>query len=65
MCKLIKSMVCHMLWILTSKEYDELALDGIIIPHGQWTIALALSHWLKEAFHEPQLGVIRYTLKML
>ena len=29
-----------MLRILTLEEFDELALDGIIIPHGQWTIPL-------------------------
>ena len=45
-CKLIKSMGCHMLWILTSEEIDELVLDGIIIPHWQWKITLVLSHWL-------------------
>ena len=36
-CKFIKSMVCPMMWILTSEESVELALDGINIPHGQWT----------------------------
>jgi len=46
-----------MLWILTSEESDELALDGINIPHGQWTLTLVLSHGLLEAFNEPQLGV--------
>jgi hypothetical protein len=46
-----------MLWILTSEESDELALDGITIPHRQWTLTLALSHGLMEAFNEPQLGV--------
>ena len=46
-----------MLWILTSEESDELALDGIIIPHGQWTLTLDLSYGLMEAFNEPQLGV--------
>ena len=30
-------MVCPMMWILTSEESVELALDGINIPHGQWT----------------------------
>ena len=45
-CKLIKSMGCHMLWILTSEEIDELVLDGIIIPHWHWKITLVLSHWL-------------------
>ena len=53
------------MWILTSEEFDELALDGIIILHGQWKIALVLFHSLREEFHEPQLEVIRYTLKML
>ena len=60
-CKLIKSIVCHMLWILTSEEFDEFALDGIIIPHGQWKIALALSHWLRLEIQEPSLGVVCYT----
>ena len=50
-------MVRHMLWILTSEEFDELTLDGINIPHGQWTLTLVLSHGLMEAFNEPQLGV--------
>ena len=50
-------MVCHMLWILTSRVFDELALDGITISHGQWTLTLVLSHGLMEAFNEPQLGV--------
>ena len=53
-------MVCHMLGILTSEEFDELALDGITIPHGQWTLTLVLSHGLMEAFNEPQLGVVCY-----
>ena len=39
-----------MLRILTLEEFDELALDGITIPHGQWTIALVLSHWLRKNF---------------
>ena len=39
-------MGCHMLWILTSEEIDELVLDGIIISHWQWKITLDLSHWL-------------------
>ena len=38
--KLIKSMVCHILWILTSEEFNELALDGITIPHEQSTISI-------------------------
>jgi hypothetical protein len=50
-------MGCHMLGILTSKEFDELTLDGINIPHGQWTLTLVLSHGLMETFNEPQLGV--------
>ena len=45
------------MWILTSEEFDELALDGIIAPHGLWKIALVLSHWLREEFHERQLGL--------
>ena len=51
-------MVRHMLWILTSEEFDKLALDGITIPHGQWTLTLVLSHGLTEAFNEPQLGLL-------
>ena len=50
-------MVCHVLWILTSEEFDELALDGITIPHGQWTLTLVLSYGLIEVFNKPQLGV--------
>ena len=50
-------MVCLMLWILTSEEFDELALDGITIPHGQWTLTLVLSHGLMEVFNEPQLEI--------
>ena len=50
-------MVCHMLGILTSEEFDELTFDGINIPHGQWTLTLVLSYGLMEAFNEPQLGV--------
>ena len=50
-------MVCHMLWILTSEESDELVLDGINIPHGQWILTLVLSYGLMEAFNKPQLGV--------
>ena len=45
-----------MLCILTSEESDELALDGINIPHGQWTLTL-LSYGLMEAFNKHQLGV--------
>ena len=52
-----------MLWILTSVESDELALDGITIPHGQWTLTLVLSHGLIEEFNEPQLGVVCYRSK--
>ena len=50
-------MVCHMLGILTLEEFEELALDGITIPHGQWTSTFFLSHGLLEEFNEPQLGV--------
>ena len=50
-------MVCHMLWILILEDSDELALDGINIPHEQWTLTLVLYHELMEAFNEPQLGV--------
>ena len=46
-----------MLCILTLEESDELALDGINIPHGQWTLTLVLSHRLMDTFNEPQLGV--------
>ena len=52
-CKFIKSMVCHMFWILTSEESIELALDGINIPHGQWTLILVLSHKLIKDFNNP------------
>ena len=45
-----------MLWILTSEESDELTLNGINIPHGQWTLTL-LSYGLMEAFNKHQLGV--------
>ena len=45
-------MVRQILWILTLEEFleefDELALDGITIPHGQWTLTLVLSHGLIE-----------------
>ena len=54
-CKFIKSMVCHMFWILTSEESIELALDGINIPHGQWTLILVLSHKLIKDFNNPWL----------
>ena len=54
-----------MLWILTSEEFDELALDGIIISHGMWKIALVLFHSLREEFHEPQLGLVCYTPKKI
>ena len=60
MCKLIKSMVHHMLWILTSEEFDELSLDGITIPHGQWTLILVLSYGLMEAFSEPQCELLAH-----
>ena len=50
-------MVCHMLGILTSEEFDELTLDWINIPHGQWILTLVLSHGRMEAFNKPQLGV--------
>jgi hypothetical protein len=46
-----------MLWILTKEESDELTLDGMNIPHGQWTLTLVLSHRIMEAFNKPQLGV--------
>jgi len=52
-----------MLRILTSEEYDEIALDGINIPHGQWTLTLVLSHGLIEQFNESQLGVVCYRSK--
>jgi hypothetical protein len=42
-----------MLGILTSEEFDELTLDGINIPHGQWTLTLVLFHGLMEVFNEP------------
>ena len=54
-----------MLWILTSKEFDELTLDGNIIPHGQWTLTLVLSYGLIEAFNKPQLGVAFIIVKVL
>ena len=56
-------MVCHMLRILISEESDEIALDGINIPRGQWTLTLVLSHGLIEPFNEPQLGVVCYKSK--
>ena len=43
--------------MLISEEFDKLALDGIAIPHEQWTLTLVLYHELMEAFNEPQLGV--------
>ena len=58
-------MVRHMLWILTSEEFDKLALDGIAIPHEQWTLTLILSHGLIEQFSEPQLGVVCYRSKKI
>ena len=54
-----------MLWILTSEESDELALDGINIPLGQWTLTLVLSYGLMEAFNKPQLGVVCYRSKKI
>ena len=53
-----------MLWILTSEEFDELALDGITIPYGQWTSTF-LPHRLLEEFNEPQLGVVCYGSKKI
>ena len=58
-------MVCHMLRILTLEEFDELALDDITIPHGQWTLTLVLSHGLIEQFNKPQLGVVCYRSKKI
>jgi hypothetical protein len=52
-----------MLWILTSEEFNELALDGITIPHGQWTLTFVLSYGLIEQFNEPQLEVVCYRSK--
>jgi len=52
-----------MLRILTLEEFEELALDGITIPHGQWTSTFFLSHGLLEEFNEPQLGVVCYGSK--
>ena len=54
-----------MLWTLTSEESVELALDGINIPHGQWTLIIVLSHRLIEKFNDPQLEVIYYRSKKL
>jgi len=42
-----------MFWILTSEESIELALDGISIPHKQWTLILVLSHKLIKEFNDP------------
>ena len=56
-CKFIKSMVCHMFWILTSEESIELALDGINILHRQRTLILILSHKLIKEFNDPWLGL--------
>jgi len=42
-----------MFWILTSEESIELALDGINIPHKQWTLILILSHRLIKEFNDP------------
>ena len=47
-----------MFWILTSEESIELTLDGINIPHGQWTLILVLSHKLIKDFNN--LGVVYY-----
>jgi len=41
------------LWILTSDESVELALDGINIPHRQWTLILILSYKLIQEFNDP------------
>jgi hypothetical protein len=49
----LKSLVCHMLWILISEKYVEHALDGINIPHGQWTLLLVLSHKLIKSLMTP------------
>ena len=57
-------MVCHILSILTLEEFVELALDGITIPHGQWTLIFVLSYGLMEAFSEPQCELLaHYILK--
>ena len=56
-------MVYDMLRILTSEEFDDLALDGITILHGQWTLTLVLYYGLIEQFNEPQLGVVCYRSK--
>jgi hypothetical protein len=53
-------MVCHLLWILNSDKSVELALDGISIPHGHWTLLLVLSHKLIKDFNDPHLRVIYY-----
>jgi hypothetical protein len=58
-------MVCHMLWILTSNKFIELALDGINIPHGHRTLLLVLFHKLIEEFNDPHLGIIYYRSKKL
>jgi hypothetical protein len=50
---------------LTSEKSVELALDGINIPHGQWTLLLVLSHKLIKEFNDPHLGVIYYKSKKM
>jgi hypothetical protein len=50
---------------LTSEKSVELALDGINIPHGQWTLLLVLSHELIKEFNDPHLGVVYYKSKKL
>ena len=45
-----------MFWTLTSEESIELAVDGINIPHGQWTLILVLSHKLLKEFNDSLLG---------
>ena len=45
------------MWILTSDESVELALDGINIPHRQWTLILILSYKLIQEFNDPWLGL--------
>ena len=38
-------MVRHMLWILTSEEFDELALDGVTIPTWTMDINIGFIPW--------------------
>jgi hypothetical protein len=54
-----------MFWVLTSEEFVALALDGINISHGHWTLLLVLSHKLIEEFNDAHLGVIYYRSKKL